>query len=302
MEEKTYISDDKKVIFYREWKVEKAKGTIHINHGIAEHSARYDEFALFMNKSGFSVYAQDHRGHGRTKTEEEIGWFSKEGGWDLICQDSYKLDTIIESEEKDIPHFIFGHSMGSFVTRTNIALHPSSYKAVVLCGTGGSQGIISKIGKKLSEIRIKKYGDKNKDKVLDDLAFSSYNKKFKEEGDFAWLSSDRTEVEKYIADPDAGFLCTSSFYRDLITGSIKANDKKIASLVNKEVPILFVSGTLDPVGDFGKGVIKSSELYKKVGVKDVRVKLFEKGRHEILKDNMRKDVLETIVSFYKEFV
>ncbi len=300
MEEKTLTLRDGKPLFYRVWRIDSPKATLHINHGMAEHSARYDEFARFMNKEGYTVYCQDHRGHGKTISDGEEGWFKEEDGWMTICDDSYELDEVIAGEHPNLPHLIFGHSMGSFVTRTNIALHNSIYKAAVICGTGGSQGLVGRLGLLLSKLRIKSHGHKAKDPVLDSLAFGSYNKKFEKEGKLGWLSSMRGEVQKYIDDPYCGFICTSSFYRDLITGSFTANDPALVSRVDKNMPILFVSGDLDPVGDFSKGVKKAAELYKKAGVKKVEVKFYKGGRHEILNDVMRKDVMKDIADFYKD--
>ncbi len=301
MEERYLTTDDGKKLFYRVWSVEKPVATIHINHGMAEHSKRYDEFAKAMNKDGFAVYAQDHRGHGKN-ADGCYGYFADSDGWMRICNDSFALDMLIKEEYPDIPHFIFGHSMGSFLTRTNIALHSESYDAAVICGTGGSQGILGRIGLRLAAMHIKKKGAKEKDPLLDKLAFGGYNKRFKGEGKFAWLSSDRKEVEKYIKDPECGFICSTSFYRDLITGSFTANDEKLAASIRKELPIMLISGDMDPVGGYSKGVRESYERYKRLGIKDVRLSLIKDGRHEILNDRMRGDVISKISSFYKEFL
>ena len=301
MEERYLTLDDGKKLFYRVWSVDKPVATIHINHGMAEHSKRYDEFARAMNKEGFAVYAQDHRGHGRS-SDGKYGYFADENGWMRICNDSFALDKLIKEEYPERPHFIFGHSMGSFLTRTNIALHSEFYDAAVICGTGGSQGLLGRIGLKIAEMHIRKKGAEEKDSLLDKLAFGSYNKKFKGEGEFAWLSSDRNEVEKYIKDPECGFVCSTSFYRDLITGSFTANDEKLAASIRKDLPIMLISGDMDPVGGYSKGVKESYERYKRLGIKDVRLNLIKDGRHEILNDRMRDEVISKVSAFYKEIL
>lgn len=302
MEEKTLKLRDGKLLFYRVWRVDNPIAALHINHGMAEHSIRYDEFASFMNKAGYTVYCQDHRGHGYTKKEDEEGWFSDHDGWMLICDDSFELDLLISQEYPSIPHLIFGHSMGSFVTRTNISLHSSAYDAAVICGTGGNQGLVGKIGRKLALSRAKIHGSRSKAPMLDYLAFGSFNKKFKGEGPFAWLSSDRKEVQKYIDDPLCGFICSNQFYADLIEGSFMANDPQMIARIRKDLPILFVSGALDPVGGYSKGVESSVSLYRDAGINDVRLKLYKEGRHEILNDVMRHDVMNDVLDFYKEIV
>ena len=302
MEEKILKLRDGHDLFYRVWRVENPKATLHINHGMAEHSLRYAEFASFMNKDGYTVYCQDHRGHGYTKKDGEEGWFAEKNGWMTICDDSFELDKQISSEYPDIPHLIFGHSMGSFVTRTNIALHSDSYSAAVICGTGGDQGLIGKIGRKLALVRAKHYGSKGKAPIMDKLAFGSFNKRFKSEGPSAWLSSDRKEVEKYISDPLCGFICSNQFYADLIEGSFTANNPDLIRGIRKDLPILFVSGEFDPVGGYSKGVEKAVKLYKDAGIKDVRLILYKNGRHEILNDVMRYDVIKDVSGFYKEII
>ncbi len=303
MEERRLTLRDGKKLFYRVWKTDNTKATIHINHGMAEHSLRYDRFARILNKRGFTVYCQDHRGHGRTKKDEsEKGWFAHDGGWMTIVDDSYELDKEIEKEYPVVPHFIFGHSMGSFLTRTNIALHSGEYKAAIIMGTGASKGLVSKIGRSIALSRCKKYGTKHKDEFLNNLAFGSYLKKFdyKKEGVCCWLSSDREEVKKYETDPDCGFICSSRFYADLIEGLETANNKSLIAGIRKDLPILFLSGDMDPVGSYGKGVEKAASLYRNAGIKDVRVKLYRDGRHEILNDRMKDEVTEDVIKFYEE--
>lgn len=300
MEEHTIKLSDGHKLFYRVWRIENPKATLHINHGMAEHSIRYDEFARYMNNEGYTVFCQDHRGHGFTMEESEEGWFSDENGWSLICDDSFELDGIIKKEYPDIPHLIFGHSMGSFVTRINLSRHSDEYCAAVICGTGGDQGLVGKFGLKLAKHSAKKNGSKTKAPLLDSLAFGAYNKKFKKEGQSAWLSSDRKEVEKYIADPMDGFVCSNQFYADLITLSFQANNPDNISKIRKDFPILFVSGEMDPVGDYSKGVKRAVDLYKDAGIKSVDLILYKNGRHEILNDVMRYDVMRDIASFYKE--
>ncbi len=305
MEERRLTLPDGKKLFYRVWKAEKTKATVHINHGMAEHSLRYDFFATFLNGYGYTVYCQDHRGHGKTKKgDEEKGWFAEEGGWTLICSDSYELDKLIAKEYPDVPHFIFGHSMGSFLTRTNIALHSSDYRAAIIMGTGASKGIVSRFGRMIALRRCKKYGTKHKDEFLNNLAFGSYLRKFdyRNEGIYCWISSDREEVKKYEEDPDCGFICSSRFYADLIEGLETANSKDLIAGIRKDLPIMFLSGEMDPVGNYSKGVVKASSLYKDAGISDVRLKLYRDGRHEILNDSMRDEVMADCLAFYEEFV
>lgn len=302
MDEKTLTLRDGKKMFYRVWTVDNPIATLHINHGMAEHSLRYDYFAREMNKLGYVVYAQDHRGHGYTIEGDEEGWFAEKDGWSIICDDSFELDQLIAREFPNVKHFIFGHSMGSFLTRCNLSRHSEVYDAAVICGTGASQGLAGKVGRSLARSRAKSHGSKAKAPIMDTLAFGSFSKKFKGEGKMSWLSSDKVEVEKYNNDPLCGFICSNMFYADLIEGSFTANDKLLIDKVRKDLPIFFISGELDPVGGYSKGVNKVVDLYRSAGIKDVRKKLYDKGRHEILNDIMRDEVISDVSAFYGEFV
>ena len=262
MEENTLKLRDGSSLFYRVWRIDNPKATLHLNHGMAEHSLRYDKFARFLNDKGFVVYIQDHRGHGKTKkSDEDKGWFAQEDGWNTICDDSWELDQKVEKEYPNLPHFIMGHSMGSFLTRTNLERHSDAYRAAVIMGSGASQGFVGKVGRKIALNRAKKYGTKHKDEWLNNLIFGSYIKKFdwNKEGVFCWLTSIEEERKKYEEDPDCGFICSSTFYADLIEGLETANNYELIKNIRKDLPIFFQSGDMDPVGGYGKGVAKAGE-------------------------------------------
>ncbi len=297
MEERYLTADDGHRIFLRTWRVEKPRAVVHINHGMAEHGLRYDAFARYLNSFCISVYAQDHRGHGFTKEEDEKGWFADEDGWQRICQDAWFVDQVIEKENPGIPLILFGHSMGSFVARTCLSDHSDSYYAAIICGTGASQGLIGHIGHALAAFRAKRSVSRVPDEFMNRLAFGSYVKHFAGEGETGWLSKDREEVRKYDEDPLCGFVCTSSFYADLIEGSFTANDKNRAARIRKDIPLLLISGRDDPVGGYGKGVERVYRMYRKAGLERVTLRLFDNDRHEILNETDRDDVMKCISSF-----
>ena len=297
MEERYLIAEDGHRLFLRIWRAENTIATVHINHGMAEHSLRYREFAEYLNGFGITVYAQDHRGHGLTKAEDEKGWFAEVGGWDRVADDAWFIDKHIASDYPGVPHILFGHSMGSFVARTCLSLHSDAYDAVIICGTGASQGLIGRIGKKLAEIHVRKRGSKMPDQDMHKLAFGGFTKHFGSSDETIWLSRDEDEREKYRRDPLCGFVCSSQFYADLIEGSFRANDRNLASRIRKDIPMLIISGSEDPVGDYGRGVRKVAKLYRDAGLSDVRLKLFEGDRHEILNEKDRDDVMKTISDF-----
>ena len=298
MEEKQLTMRDGHRLFYRLWAIDEPKATVHINHGMAEHSYRYDEFARFLNEHGYAVYAQDHRGHGYTAEEDERGWFSDSEGWSLVVDDAFSIDEKIMQDYPEIPHYLFGHSMGSFITRVSLERHSEDYDAAVICGTGAHQGIIGKAGQFLARHHVKKWGSKMRDPDLDNLAFSSYTKRFKGEGKYAWLTRDKKEVEKYEKDPFCGFVCSAKFYDDLIELSNQANNPKEIAKIRKSLPIFIISGSDDPVGGYSKGVRKVYSLYRKAGIENVQMKLYDGGRHEILNEINKDEVFEDVARFY----
>ena len=301
MKEKTLVLRDGHPMFYRVWEAEKPVATVHINHGMAEHSLRYDRFAVYLNSLGFTVYAQDHRGHGYTMQEGEQGWFADNDGWNVVVADAWEIDQLIASEHPGLPHFLFGHSMGSFMARTELERYSEAWKAAVICGTGASQGIKGSFGKALARHRAKKNGGKKADELLNTLSFSSYVTHFKEEAKVStsvWLSRDPEEVAKYDKDPLCGFTCSTSFFADLVDGINYANSPEEIAKIRKDIPLLIISGDEDPVGNYGKGVRKVAELYRDAGIKDVRLELRKGGRHEILNETDREETMRIISGFY----
>ena len=302
MEERFLTLRDGHRLFFRVWRSEgECKASLHLLHGMAEHSLRYDSFASYLNTLGITVYAQDHRGHGLTKEEDEKGWFAYKDGWMTIAQDSWQLDQVIMEECQGVPHFLMGHSMGSFLARTVATEHPAAFDALIIMGSGASKGLLGKVGRTIALRHVKKYGSKMPDHKLDKLSFGSYNRKVENKRTpFDWLSRDPNEVDKYIADPLCGFVCSSQFYADLVEGVETANDFSRMKKLRKNMPVLIISGDADPVGDYGKGINKIYKLYKKAGLEDVTLRLIPGGRHEILNESDKKETSEYIGSWLKK--
>jgi len=296
MEERYIPMNDGHRLFLRVWRPEgKPVATLHICHGMAEHSLRYDCFASFLTDAGIAVYAQDHRGHGFTKEEGERGWFADYDGWHRVVNDSIAVDNYIRNENDDIPNFLMGHSMGSFIVRTEITERPNAFNGLIIMGTGASKGIAGKIGRMVALSHKKKGDPRLPDITMDKLSFGSYLRKIKNpKTQYDWLSKDEEEVKKYVDDPLCGFVCSSGFYLDLIDGIEEANKLPLMRKINKNLPVLIISGDADPVGSYGRGVKKVYSLYKKAGIKDVELKLIPGGRHEILNETDRDETMAFI--------
>lgn len=273
-----------------------AKGYYHIVHGKTEHIERYDYFMRKMAEEGYITFAYDHLGHGHTATSDaELGFIAERDGDDLLAHDVKIFADAVMSEYGELPYYLMGHSMGSFVVRMAVQKYITPTKLIVM-GTGGPMPIVV-FGLYLSRIIRAIRGPRHISKLVDFLAFGSYNERFKSENDpHAWLSTDKEIRNKYAADKFCTFPFTVSAMHDLISLTYNANRDKWFKDVAKKMPILLVSGEDDVVGEYSKGV---KAVYGKLGENgaDVSMKIYPGNRHEILNDKARDEVISDILGF-----
>ena len=289
-------------IYLRKWLPEgEPKGIIQLAHGMTEHAGVYTDFIAALLEAGYGVYAHDHKGHGKTvKREEDYGHFKPNVGWNEAVSDVIFVSETIRKEQT-CPLFLLGHSMGSFLSRRAVQLKGELYDGFLISGTGGNPGFLGSIGHKVATIEMKLRGAKTKSPMLNFLSFGNFNSHFKpNRTKFDWLSSDNSQVDKYIADPLCGFICTTSFYRELFSGVLEVNKLEEFKKTPQNLPIHIFSGDRDPVGDMGKGVKEVYENYKKCGVKDVTLRLYENGRHEMFHEVNRDEVFKDLISWLEE--
>ena len=278
------------------------RAVVQIVHGIAEHIERYDDFMSFLAANGIVAVGDDHLGHGKSVTDPaDLGFFNDSMGWDNVVMDEERLHDIMAKEYPDIPYIFFGHSMGSFITRTFIIRHPDKYDAVIISGTGHQSRLMVIAGYLLAEAEVKAKGARGDGKPLNDIAFGSYLKKIEApRTEFDWLSRDNETVDKYIADPMCGFIAKTSLYRDMMGGIWFVTNQKNINMMDKEKPVYFMSGADDPVGEYGKGVEKAYNAFCKAGLHDVKMKLYPSGRHEMLNETNRAEVYNDILGWINE--
>lgn len=277
----------------------KVKGVVQIAHGMAETAARYERFAEFMTQNGYIVYINDHRGHGKTAgSVEKLGYLADSDGFEWMAKDVHQLSGIIKEEHPELPLFLYGHSMGSYVTQRYIILFGSELKGALLSGSNGKQGPILTIGTIVAKREIKKNGRKVQSDKLNQMSFGGFNKAFRpNRTDFDWLSRDNAEVDKYINDPYCGTVFTSGFFLDLLTGLKEVEKKENIDNVPKNLPIFIFSGAQDPCGKNGKGVTRLYNTYKKHGIEDVTLKLYPEARHEVLNETNRDEVMQDFLKW-----
>ena len=267
------------------------KAVVQFVHGIAERIERYEEFAEFLCGRGILVVGEDHMGHGQSVSEKTPkGYFC--GGWFGAVEDTCKLMREIKAEFPAVPYFIYGHSMGSFMTRTILARYPDSgISGAIICGTGWQQNAVVKAGKAVANLVCKTKGETHPSKFLRQMAFGTYNNKIEHlRTPLDWLTRDNKVVDAYMVDPLCGFIATAGLMRDMMEGFEYIQSSQNLTSMDKDLPVYFIAGDGDPVGDYGKGVRYTAEMFKKAGMKQVDVKIYPLCRHEIHNELNRDEV------------
>jgi alpha-beta hydrolase superfamily lysophospholipase len=274
------------------------KAVVQIAHGLGEHSARYARLANALNAAGYAVYANDHRGHGRTGTEEDHGFFADKDGWNLVVGDLRTVTRFAEDENPGLPVFLLGHSMGSYLVRNYLIEDSRNLAGAVLSATGGDPGWVGKIGPVLALTEARLRGRRHVSTLLQNLINGPYNAAFKpNRTNFDWLSRDDAEVDKYIADELCGRTARSGFFVDLAAGVAQSNDRRRVARVRRDLPILIISGDKDPSGHNGKGPREVRDVLRSVGVTDVTCTLYPGARHEIFNETNRDEVTADLVAW-----
>ncbi len=293
--------DGKNTIHAVIWQPEcEPKGVIQIIHGMCEYAARYAPFAKFCNLNGYIVVADDHLGHGKSvKCDKDLGYFNDARDYSIVVEDIHELKLTVQKTTGELPWFVLGHSMGSFFCRKYISLYGAEFKGAVIMGSGFKSKATLNTALFAVKLNALFSGWRNRSKLIKKLAFGSYNKKFKPaktEND--WLSKDPKNVAAYEADPLCGFSFTNNGYYILFSIIKEACSKKVIASVPKNLPVFFVAGEDDPVGDYGKGVKKAAAKFEKAGVESVGLALYEEARHEILNDFCKEQVQSDVIDFY----
>ena len=277
----------------------KPKGIVQVVHGMAEHIARYDKFARFLVSRGYTVCGHDQLAHGASATPDTWGVLPAKNGKDILLQDIGTLsDTVAGSVGRDVPFFMFGHSLGSYLVRAYITRRGGNLAGAVLSGTGHVSPAVSHAGHALARALSAKGGDGTKSQLLHDMGVGAYAKQVKNaKTDCDWLSYDEGNVAAYQSDERCGFMFSAGGYAMLTSLTGEVCSAKSAKRIPKTLPLLFVSGADDPVGSNGKGVKKAYEMARAAGVQDLQLKLYANMRHEILNEAEHETVFEDIAGW-----
>lgn len=272
------------------------KGVIQIVHGMAEYTDRYLDAAHYFCDNGFAVIMHDQAGHGKSvKTDDDNGYFCEKDGYKMLVEDVYEVTKLARSNFSGKKVILWGHSMGSFISRSYIAKYPDAVDAAVICGTAGKNPAAG-AGILLANIVGKVKGEKYRSPFINNIAFGAYNKRFNGSTGFEWLSVNEENVSVYMDDPKCGFVFTVSGFRDLFNVLKSVSTDEWYNSVSKKLPIYLIAGADDPVGNYGKGVNEVYTKLKETG-HNVSIKIYPGLRHEIHNENTGNLVYNDILAF-----
>lgn len=293
MEEINFKNKYGDTLYGNKWEISLPKFNLVLITGMAEYSARYDEFALYLNENKINVYCLDHYGQGE-KNGEKMNpvddYFFK------YIETLKDFNEMIKNKNKELPLINLAHSMGSFILQGYIEKYSYTINKCILIGSNGKNPLV-KIGKMLSSVLVHKGNENKKAKLLHKLSIGAYEKSVKnKKSNNEWISFNLENVSKYDNDPLCGINPTNKFYKNFMKGLNSIQKKKNVSKINKDLPILILGGEKDPVGNFSKGLIKLNKMYLSYSLNSTLI-IYENMRHEILNEVDNKKVYKDIVEF-----
>ncbi len=279
------------------------RGVVQVVHGMWEHVRRYDDFARFLCSQGWIVCGDDHIGHGRSARTGKRGCMPAHGGDTVLIEDEHALRAIMQGKVGEhVPYVLFGHSMGSFITRAYLSCHAEGLAAAIICGTSTIPVAKSKAGHVLASIVAAIRGEDHVSQFLDSLCSGGYDKQVAATGGGSWLSYNEENVAAYHADEECRFTFSAGGYTALTALAARACSKACAEAVPHDLPLLYIAGDGDPVGDMGQGVQTAAQLARDAGSVDVTCKIYEHMRHEILNERNHQLVYDDIEAWLDEKV
>ncbi|PTT21037.1 lysophospholipase, partial [Microbacterium sp. HMWF026] len=223
------------------------RAVVQLLHGVGEHAGRYGALIDALVADGYTVYADDHRGHGRTGLAQWGGDHRKlgrlgPGGLGAARDAVWTLTQRIHDEHPDLPLVLLGHSWGSFLAQMLLDRHPDAYDAVVLSGSA-----------------LRWPGALN----AGDL-----NAPWKHLGGsgMQWLSSDEQVGRDFVADPLTTSTPLARLFGPLETLRLLGRPRRD---LGRDVPMLLMVGRDDPVGG-PRSVHRLADAYRRrSGLTDV---------------------------------
>ena len=280
------------------------RAVLQISHGVAEYILRYEPFAAYLTERGFAVVGHDHLGHGAS-VAEGAPWlyFGPRGSWDWVVEDLYTRRCLAGKRFPGVPYFLLGHSMGSFLARAYLIRYPGTVDGAVIMGTGHMTSAFVAAGRLFVGREIRRVGETRPSDAVTKLSFGTYNRAFAPNRTaFDWISADRANVDAYITDPLCGGNPSMGLFREMLSGIAFMTRPENLRKMNANTPIFFVSGSMDPVGEFGRGVRRACRSFQKAGMREVSMKLYPGLRHEILNEGCREAVYADVCRWLERHI
>ncbi|MGB8817256.1 MAG: alpha/beta hydrolase [Rhizobiaceae bacterium] len=281
-----------------------AKGIVCINHGLAEHAARYARFAAALADAGFHVYAHDHRGHGATTAPDApLGAFAPKDGWQLVLDDTLDVRAHAAVEHQGLPITLFGHSMGGLIALNSVLRNSVGVHSIAIWNANFSAGLLGRLGQAILAAERMLLGSDVPSMMLPKLTFQDWAKKETDgRTPFDWLSRDPAEVDKYVADPLCGWDASVGMWQDVFRLVFAGADDRNFSKLSKNLPIHLRGGGHDPATDFAKATNALSDRLAKMGFSAVTTDIGPENRHECLNDTNRREVVDNFVRWLDDKV
>lgn len=281
---------------------EGVKAVLQICHGMVEYIDRYDEFAEFLAERGFCVVGHDHLGHGKSvQSPEYLGYFEEKRGNQYVVADIHKLRKMMEKEYPGVPYFMMGHSMGSFLLRQYLTMRSEGLAGAIVMGTGNMPRSLLLAGQAVCRSLAAVKGWHHRSPLVNQLGMGGYNRQFEpSDSTKDWITSDDEKRKEYEADPLCNYVFTVNGYYQMFEGMKALTSTHAMDRIGKDLPVFFVSGAEDPVGNNGTGVTEVFHKYQDHGMQDVEMKLYEGDRHEILNETDREVVYEDLYQWMEK--
>ena len=274
------------------------RAVLQLSHGMVEYIDRYRPLAEYLADRGILVTGHDHLGHGASiRTKEDYGYFAEPDGNRAVLDDLHAMTLRTKERYPGVPYFLLGHSMGSFYARQYLCEYGRELNGAIIMGTGFQPKALVTFARAVCRVLAVFFGWQHRSKLVAKLSFLGYNKGLEGRTTHDWLNRDHAEVDKYLADERCTFTFTLNAYYSMFSGILRLHDPAFLARMPKDLPLLFLAGTADPVGDRGKGVLRAIQSLKDAGVQNIESIFYPGARHELLVETNKLEVFGDIAAW-----
>ena len=271
------------------------RAIVQLSHGMVEFIDRYKPLAEYLAARGILVTGNDHLGHGGSiRTRADYGYFAEPDGNRAVLDDLHAMTVLTKKLYPGVPYFLLGHSMGSFYARQYLCEWGSELDGAIILGTGFQPKALVAFARTVCRVLAVFFGWQHRSRLVAELSFLGYNKGLEGRTTHDWLNRDAAEVDKYLADERCTFTFTLNAYYSMFSGILRLHDPAFLAQMPKDLPLLFLAGDADPVGEQGKGVRRAIQSLESVGVQNIESKFYPGARHELLVETNHQEVFQDI--------